>query len=311
MAPRGTAVVAAALALAPAFASAGFPVAIYPFKVPGLTAVQRDEVHGLLEAALASAARRGVLSSRSPALLPKTCGDAPAPACLAQVAAGGLVLAGRGELRSGLVLVTAALWDSAGNPTREVRFAVDLVIQNLRPVGEAILELEVEIEPDGKVARGARAPRERDPHGPPAVRPPSLAAAPARAAPSPAAARALPAARAASPSAIEVSAPRAAPGRWRRTAGPWLAGVGAALVAGGAAAGWRNRDLSRELDAKYASGTLSPADRTSYDRVKTLNVVSTALFAAGGAATAAGAWLWISAPGARDEIALVGAGGRF
>jgi hypothetical protein len=252
--------VAAALALAPAFASAGFPVAVYPFRVPSLTAAQRDEMHGILEAALASASRRGVVSPRSPLLLAKTCGDAPTPACLAEAAGGSLVLTGRGELRSGMVLVTAALWDSAGNRTREVRFAVDLVIQNLRPVGEALQELEVEIEPDGKVSRPGGAPTARDPHGPPAAKTPAVAAAPApppRHAPAlaaPAPARAGPAER------IEVAAaaPRA-PARWKRTAGPWLTGAGAALLAGGAAVGWLNRDLSDELDGSTRAARSPPA----------------------------------------------------
>jgi hypothetical protein len=301
---------AAALAVAPALASAAFPVAIYPFRVPSLTVAQRDEMHGVIEAAVASASRRGVLSPRSPILLAKTCGDTPTPPCLADAAAGGLVLTGRGELRSGMVLVTAALWDSSGSRTREVRFVVDLVIQNLRPVGESIQELEMEIEPDGKVSRHDRAPPARDPHGPAAAKATAVAATPSpprapAAAPSLAPAR-TPAAR------IAIAAPaRRNPARWKRTAGPWLTGIGAAFLAGGAAVGWLNRDLSDELDAKYARGTLSPGDRASYDRVKTFNVLSTALFAAGGAATAAGTWLWISAPGARDEVALVGAGGRF
>jgi hypothetical protein len=92
--------------------------------------------------------------------------------------------------------------------------------------------------------------------------------------------------------------------------GPWLTGVGAALVAGGAAIGYVNQGLADDLDARYARGALRPSDASEYDRVRTYNVVSTALLAAGGAAAAAGGYLWISAP-ARGSGAAVGAGGRF
>jgi hypothetical protein len=314
MASRRTAVslVAAALALAPALAWASYPVAIYPFRVPGLSKLQRDDMHGILEAALASAARRGVLSPRARVLLPVTCGEAPTPACLAQAAGDGLVLSGRGELRSGMVLVTAALWDSTGSRTREVRFVVDLVIQNLRPVGESIAELELEIEPDGKVARDDRRLPARDPHAPPAAKAPAIAEAPPAPRP-PAATPAAPPPAAVRPARerISVAAPPPAPPLWKRRAGPWLTGIGAALLAGGAAVGWMNRDLAGDLDARYERGTLGPGDRASYDRVKTMNVLSTALFAAGGAATAAGAWLWISAPSAPGRVAMVGAEARF
>jgi hypothetical protein len=316
MASRRTAValVASALALAPTFAAAGFPVAIYPFRVPGLSKLQRDDMHGILEAGIASASRRGVLSPRSPIVLPVTCGETPTPACLAQAAAGGLVLSGRGELRSGMVLVTAALWDGTGTRTREVRFVVDLVIQNLRPVGESILELEVEIDPDGKVARDDRRLPARDPHGPPEAKPPALAAAPPVKPPAvaPAAPHAVaPPAVAPRPERISVAAAPRAPPLWKRRAGPWLTGIGAALLGGGATDAYLNRDLAGDLDARYARGALGPSDRASYDRVKIFNVLSTALFAAGGAASAAGAWIWISAPSAPGKVAMVGAEARF
>jgi hypothetical protein len=308
--PRRLAVlVAIALALAPALASAAFPVAVYPFKVPGLAEEQRAELHAILEAGLASASRRGILAPRTPALLQGTCGEPPPAACLAQIASakGGLVLAGRGELRSGLVLVSAALWDASGARTREVRFVVDLVIQNLRPVNDSLLELEIEIAPDGRVARDDRrlpAPEARGgppPKADPAAPPPAASAKAAPAAP----ARAKPATKI----SVADPAPRAPP-RWRRTVGPWLTGVGAALVAGGAAVGWMNRGLADDLDARYARGALRPSDAQSYDRVRTYNVVSTALLAAGGAAVVAGGYLWISAPPS-GAGATVGAGGRF
>jgi hypothetical protein len=297
----------AALALAPGVASAGIPVVMYPFRVPGLSAAQRAELHGLIQAGLASAARRGILAPRSQILLPTVCGENPAPACLAEAGKGALVLAGRGEVKGGLVLVTAALWDTHGAQTREVRFVVDLVIQNLRPVTDSIAELEMEIEPDGRVARDMRLPAARDPHGPAATKAPSLAAAPPSSPrePPPAATKAI----SATPGArVETSA---VPRLWKRKAGPWLTAIGAVLLGGGAAVGYLNHNLADDLDAKYAGGELTAADRTSYDRVKTYNLLSTALFAAGGAATAAGTWIWISAPARPGAPPAIGAGGRF
>jgi hypothetical protein len=291
--------VALALALAPALASAGIPVGVYPFKVPGLAADRRAELHDILATALASAARRGILAPRSPVLVRAACGEEPAPGCLARLAEDGLVLAGRAELSSGVVLVTAALWDATGARTREVRFAVDLVIQNVRPVTESLLALEMEIEPDGRVARDHR----RLPVPPAAAK---QASAPPTKAP-PVAAK-PPAPRAAAKLAVGEPAPRAP--HWKRKAAPWLTGVGAALVAGGAAVAWMNRGLADDLDARYARGGLRPSDASSYDRVRAYNVVSTALLAAGGVTAAAGGYLWISAP-PRGAGAAVGAGGRF
>lgn len=302
---------ALALALGPAVASAGIPVGMYPLRVPGLSAAQRTELHGVLDAGLAAASRRGILSPRSPVLLPVTCGESPMPACLVEVAKGGLVLAGRGELKGGVVLVTAALWDAHGGRTREVRFVVDLVIQNLRPIGDALMELEVEIEPDGRVARDVRPPPARDPHGPPAAKPPSLAVAPAPSEAPVAAPRTAATKPAASARVQTAVAAPVEPPLWKRQAGPWLTGIGVALLAGGAAVGYLNRNLAEDLDARYARGELTGADRSSYDRVKTYNALSTALFAAGGASAAAGTWIWISAPAAPSRPAAIGAGGRF
>jgi hypothetical protein len=329
MAPARLApLVAAALALAPGMASAGVPVVIYPFKVPGLSPTQRADLHGMLAAGLASATRRGVLSPRSPVLTPSTCGDAPAPACLAAVAGAGLVFSGRGELRSGVVLVTAALWDGKGTRTREVRFVVDLVIENLRPIGDALLELAVEIAPDGSIARDD-APKVPDRQaGPPQTLAPTLAGAPL---PPPASTTATstpahPERSAAAggaeskgtstattrPGRVPLAAPAPrAPPHWRRTAGPWLTAIGLGLLGGGATVGYLNRDVARDLDGRYARGELTAADRASYDRVQTYNVLSSALFAAGATATAWGTCLWISAPAAPGGPVAVGAGGRF
>jgi hypothetical protein len=157
---------AAALALAPGLASAGVPVGIYPFRVPGLSTDQRADLHAMVAAGLSAASRRGVLALRSPAFLPGSCGESPEPACLAGIAGGGLVFAGRGELKSGLVVLSAAFTDRNGARSREVRVVVDLVVQNLRPVSEALLALEVDVAPDGAIVRDDP-PAARDPAGAP------------------------------------------------------------------------------------------------------------------------------------------------
>jgi hypothetical protein len=242
--------------------------------------------------------------------------------------------------------------DARGTRSREVRFLVDLVIQNLRPVNESIVELELEIGPDGLIARDrgpthvaaapppppAKAAPTSTARPPPAAsKAPAVASAPAPAAPAPAATASAPAAASSAPATARVAsappvakpalaatpaspavaarvpmeAPLSEPAAWKRKAGPWLTGLGVALMAGGAAVGYLNQDLANDLDARYANRQLTSADRASYDRVKTYNVVSTALFAAGGVAAATGAWIWISAPSSHGEPAVVGAGGRF
>ncbi len=314
MSPRRLALLAlACTALAPGAARAGIPVGIYPFRVPGLSPAQRADLHGILEAGLASASRRGILQPRSPLLLPATCGDAPSADCLGTAAKEGLVLAGRGELKGGVVLVTVAFLDRNGARTREVRFVVDLVIQNLRPVGEAIAELEIEIEPDGTVSGGAGPPpTARDPYGRNPVVTDAAPAVPAAPAPlpprEPPAPKAPPAKAAAR---IDVSSPAAPPALWKRQAGPLFTFVGAALLGGGAVVGYLDKKLADDLAAKRAAGTLGPADRSSFDRVDRYNVLSTALFAAGGVSVAAGTWLWISAPAKPGGATVAGAAGRF
>lgn len=298
-----------AAALAPGVARAGIPVGLYPLRVPGLPAAQRTELHTLVEGAMIVAARRGILQPRAPALQPATCGDAPAPACLAAAARDGVVLVGHGEPKGGVVLVTAALYDRNGARTREVRFVVDLVIENLRPIGDALVELEIEIDPDGTVAGARKAPPPaRDPQGPrPAVAsgapPPSPAAPPPLAArpPPPPPAKATP---------LDVSTP-ASPAAWRRQAGPLFTILGGALLAGGATVAVVDRNLADRLDRKRAAGTLTAADRASYDRVDRYNVLSAVLLSAGGVSAAAGTWLWITAPPRPGGGAVAMAGGTF
>jgi len=318
----------AALAALPIAARAAMPVAIYPFRVPGLSAAQRGDLQSLLEAGLISAARRGVLHPRSPVGLPLSCGESPTPACLGQAARDGLVLTGRGEIRGGVILVAASLWDRNGAHTREVRFVVDLVIQNLRPVNEAVAELEFEIDPDGTVAGSAKVPPPaRDPRGPAVAAvplPPPPPPPPARAATPPAAAAlsapitARPPPSSPKPAAIkatpvDVSAPAKRPAVWKRQAGPLFTFVGAGLLAAGGLVAIQNRALAHDLESRYAAGSLTPGDAASYDRVAQNNLVTALLVGGGAVSLGAGTYLWITAPasGSRGSVAMAGAGGRF
>jgi hypothetical protein len=302
MSRRLVLLVTLALAIGPAAARAAIPVAMYPFRVPGLAPAERAELHALLEAGLVSASRRGILQPRAPLLHPATCGDALAPACLGAAAKDGLLLVGRGEVKGSLLVVSAALYDRNGAHTREVRLVVDLVIQNLRPVSEAIMQLEMEIEPDGTVAGSSKAPPDRDRQGVAATAPrPPAAPAPLPARPPP------PSAPKARP--LDVSAP--APAIWKRQAGPLFTIVGGALLAGGATVAILNRNLADDLNAKRAAGTLTAADRSSFDRVDRYNVLSTVLLSAGGVSAAAGTWIWITAPARPAGGAVAVAGGTF
>ncbi len=103
------------------------------------------------------------------------------------------------------------------------------------------------------------------------------------------------------------------PGLWRRPAGKWATAVGAVLLAGGVTVAALNRRLASDLDDRYFGNGLRAADASSYDRVDTYNVLSAALFAAGGAAAGVGIVLWSTAPeepGARAAPSL-GVHGRF
>ena len=177
MSPRRLVLLAFVMAaLAPGVARAAMPVAIYPMRVPGLSPDQRADIHSLLKAGLLSGSRRGVLRPRTPLFLAAMCTEPPSPACLARLADDGVVLVGRGERKSGSVVITAALYDRNGARTREVRFAVDLVIENLRPVNDALAQLESELDEDGTVAGAPKTPPVAAPRVP---RPPAVTPKPA------------------------------------------------------------------------------------------------------------------------------------
>lgn len=347
MSPRRLALLALVVAaLVPAAARAAVPVALYPLRVPGLAADERKDLHAFVKAGLLSGARRGVLRPRTPLLLPALCAEPfSAAACLGRLAADGVILVGRGERRGSTVVIAAALYDRNGAKTREVRFLVDLVIENLRPLQDALALLESELDEDGTVAGAPKTPPPAvarvapKPVAPAPIAPPApVAAAPKPSPPAPKAGASfadipLPpppalktkastpsksatptptatATAAAKPAPIDVSAPAEAP-VWRRQAGPFFTVVGGALVAGGAAVAIVNRSLTSDLNAKRTAGTLTAADRSSYDKVDRYNVLSTVLLAGGGVSLAAGTWIWITAPARPGDPALAVAGGRF
>jgi hypothetical protein len=110
---------------------------------------------------------------------------------------------------------------------------------------------------------------------------------------------------------LQVAAPAAPAPVWKRQAGPLFTIVGGALLAGGATVAVLNRSLADDLEAKRVAGTLSPADRSSFDRVDRYNVLSGLLLGAGGISAAAGTYLWITAPAKPGGGAVAMVGGTF
>ena len=61
------------------------------------------------------------------------------------------------------------------------------------------------------------------------------------------------------------------------------------------------RQLSADLDSKYASGALTGADAASYERVDRYAAAANVLMIGGGVAAAAGITLWTLAPEVAPE----------
>jgi hypothetical protein len=93
-----------------------------------------------------------------------------------------------------------------------------------------------------------------------------------------------------------MKAPRAPARTWHLPAAKWTSIVGVALVSLGAGVGYLDKRLSDDLAAANQKNTLTPADRTRYDRVKTYNLAANALFAVGGAGLVTGGVFWMIAP---------------
>ncbi len=73
---------------------------------------------------------------------------------------------------------------------------------------------------------------------------------------------------------------------------PWLIGGAAAATAAGAYFWYDSTRLSRDLDARFASGDLSAADRPSYARVHRESIASRVLLGAAAALAAGAIALW-------------------
>ena len=178
-----------------------------------------------------------------------------------------------------------------------------------------LAKLEVLIEAESEnYADPAPRPARRGPSGPPAAQPSPPATSPPPAMPSPPAAASPPATQPSppatspppampSPPATQPSlpaAPRAAlssepvtaPAPLRTRAAPWLLGGAAAATAAGAYFWYDSSRLSRDLDARFAAGNLSAADRPSYTRAHSEVVASRVLFVAAAALAAGAVALW-------------------
>jgi hypothetical protein len=164
---------------------------------------------------------------------------------------------------------------------------------------EVLIEAEREDYTDPPRRRRAVAPS-AEPAPTPAPAPAETAPAPAE--PAPAAAPALvsaapliaavpiaePPARAAPSAVIE---PALVP-RVRSRAIPWLAGASAVALGAGAALWWDGARVSNQLDARFAAGDLSAADRPLYGRARGESIAGRVLVAAGVGLLVAAVALW-------------------
>ena len=84
----------------------------------------------------------------------------------------------------------------------------------------------------------------------------------------------------------------AAPPSASRTAVPWLVAGAAVGLVGGGILWWDGSRVSRDLDARFASGELSAADGPRYGRARGESVAGRVLVGAALCAGAAAVWLW-------------------
>jgi hypothetical protein len=274
-------------------AHAAVPVALYPPQADGLTADQVKEIVALLEVGLRGAARRDVVSLRAGPVLGHGCGAAPADRCLAGLARGGAVLVTRARRRGALADLTIALVDAQGHRSPAVTFTVNLLIQDVRPVDQAVRALEAQVasaRPTPDVARAAPEPDTTAgarPQLPPDLAPPEPESTPR----------------------VVERAPVAAPD-WPRGLGPWTTACGATLLAGGGVAGLLGYRLSRQLDDQYRTGALAPSDAASYRRVRAYGRATDVLLVTGGLLAATGLTLWALTPQLQPLEGGLGVGAR-
>jgi outer membrane biosynthesis protein TonB len=96
------------------------------------------------------------------------------------------------------------------------------------------------------------------------------------------------------PSAAPVAPPAVAPAPAapRSRAGPWLAIGGVAALGAGAFLWWDGARVARDLDARYASGDLSAADRPLFGRARGESIGGRVLVAAGALLVAGAVVTW-------------------
>jgi hypothetical protein len=301
--------------LAPLTARAAVPVAIYPPQgAAGVTGEALEDVQSLLESALRSGARRGVLTPATPLVLPASCGQPGTDACLAKLAGSGRVLQVRVKASGGVLVVTMALVDGAGKRTSTVGFGLDPMIQSSLPAQQGLAALETLVEEKVAAAApstgaAAAAVKSGLAAGEGAAAPGATASATSAPA---AATQAAPAAPAPKPdlrvsdlptrrAVLAVREPGTpAPTPWQSTAAKWTAIGGLALLGAGVAVAVLNKQLADDLTTKSGNNSLRASDAASYDKVDTYNTASTVLFVAGGVAVATGVTLWAIAPSPDD-----------
>lgn len=120
--------------------------------------------------------------------------------------------------------------------------------------------------------------------------PPPVSTPPAISAPPPA--PSLPAAPAAATPAALAGEPVAVSSTGRSRVAPWLLGGAAAATAAGAYFWYDSSRLSRDLDARFAAGDLSAADRPAYSRAHGESVAGRLLLISAAALAAGAVALW-------------------
>jgi hypothetical protein len=264
------------------------PVRIYPLAARNSAPEYVADAQALLQSAVLRAASRSErLHAADPLVLRRSCAAPPTTECLARLAAEGIVVTGTVSYAGGAIVVTLSAVDGKGREHGPIRTRIDSFIQSSEPLFQALAALEsLMATPLPPVA------------APPARKAPSLAVAP-------------PPASNAAPLALQRI--HTVPGAWKRTAGPATFGVGLSLLAGGVAAGILGQRLSRDLEERHDANRLTAADASDYRAVDRYALAANTLFVAGGVATAAGLWMWATAPSASAGGGRVqmGFSGRF
>jgi hypothetical protein len=282
-----------------------------PVRIHPLGGSERDgpaiaDAQALLETAVPGAARRSErLVAAKPLVSPASCAPALAADCLAKLAQDGLVVTGTVRMAAGIMVVSLRAVDGAGRVVGRTDVGVDAFVQSAEPLTRALLDIEARLPTGHAGAAPVETARSAPPASPASQRPepgrgdamadPVLRPDPPRA-----------------DSTVRYKDPKPVRESGRLTAGKWATGVGVALLAGGTAAALLNRSRAQDLDARYQSNSLTPADASKYRDVETYNGVATALLVGGATATVTGLVLWSTAPDPEPTRgATFGVQGRF